>query len=219
MTLFGIIIFLVGWLYAISAFGLFLGLSLGWIPALINAWIAQLVLTGLVTGFVVLTNRGTRSAGGTVAARPAPSIGPALQTRLQRLGFRIGALLHAGVRWLPIAAGAIVLGLIVYFPFRNELNGQCDSMEEATQDLLRTRTEIIALNEDPDDLLNMTYGQVVNKYRHNQSEQRQMRSLRLAYGSVLSRFKWAEADLKWPAYCPGSHQDYLLASVLIGSEL
>ena len=39
MTIIGIIIFFIGWIYAISTFGFFLGLGLGWIPALFVAWI------------------------------------------------------------------------------------------------------------------------------------------------------------------------------------
>ena len=39
MTIIGVIIFFVGWIYAMGEFGFFLGLGLGWIPALFVAWI------------------------------------------------------------------------------------------------------------------------------------------------------------------------------------
>ena len=44
MTIVGVIVFLIGWVYAIGAFGFFIGLGLGWIPALVIAWIVDLVV-------------------------------------------------------------------------------------------------------------------------------------------------------------------------------
>lgn len=45
MSVIGIIIFAIGWIYAISSFGFFLGVGIGWIPALFIAWILDFVLT------------------------------------------------------------------------------------------------------------------------------------------------------------------------------
>lgn len=45
MTIVGIIIFVIGWIYAIAKFGFFLGLGLGWIPAFFFAKILEFLLT------------------------------------------------------------------------------------------------------------------------------------------------------------------------------
>ncbi|WP_093119016.1 hypothetical protein [Salinihabitans flavidus] len=44
MTIIGVIIFFIGWIYAMGQFGFFLGLGLGWIPALFVAWILDFVI-------------------------------------------------------------------------------------------------------------------------------------------------------------------------------
>ena len=44
MTIIGIIAFIVGWIYAVCAFGFFLGLGLGWFPAIVIAWIIDTVI-------------------------------------------------------------------------------------------------------------------------------------------------------------------------------
>jgi len=48
MTLFGWGIFLAGWIYAISAFGIFLGVGVGWSPAHAIAWLADAALLVLI---------------------------------------------------------------------------------------------------------------------------------------------------------------------------
>lgn len=44
MTIIGVIIFFIGWIYAMGEFGFFLGLGIGWIPALFVAWILDFVI-------------------------------------------------------------------------------------------------------------------------------------------------------------------------------
>lgn len=51
MTIIGVIIFLIGWIYAMGQFGFFLGLGLGWIPALFVAWILDFVIV-IVFGLI-----------------------------------------------------------------------------------------------------------------------------------------------------------------------
>lgn len=48
-TLVGIVVFLVGWGYAIAHFGFFLGFGLGWIPAGVIAIVVDILVSILVT--------------------------------------------------------------------------------------------------------------------------------------------------------------------------
>lgn len=43
MTIFGVVVFFVGWIYAIGAFGFFIGVGVGWIPALFLAMIVDTI--------------------------------------------------------------------------------------------------------------------------------------------------------------------------------
>lgn len=44
MSIIGIIIFFIGWVYSIGAFGFFLGVGIGWIPALFVAIILDFII-------------------------------------------------------------------------------------------------------------------------------------------------------------------------------
>lgn len=62
MTIIGIIIFFVGWIYAISTYGFFLGLGIGWIPAIFVAWILDFfVILIFGASWTVIGKRGGRS--------------------------------------------------------------------------------------------------------------------------------------------------------------
>lgn len=47
MTVVGVFVFLAGWIYAIANFGFFLGVGLGWIPALFIAWILDFLVIAI----------------------------------------------------------------------------------------------------------------------------------------------------------------------------
>lgn len=60
MSVIGIIVFFIGWIYAVGNFGFFLGLGLGWIPAIFVALIIDTVLiTGL--GLTAVAFKGLRN--------------------------------------------------------------------------------------------------------------------------------------------------------------
>lgn len=61
MTIVGFIAFVIGWIYAISAFGFFLGVGLGWLPALFIALIVDALAIALLSLLgVALQRRWTR---------------------------------------------------------------------------------------------------------------------------------------------------------------
>ena len=60
MTIIGVIVFLVGWYYAIASFGFFLGVGLGWIPALFIAWIIDFVVIAVFGLTLVVFSRSKR---------------------------------------------------------------------------------------------------------------------------------------------------------------
>ena len=51
MSIFGIIVFFIGWIYAISEFGFFIGVGIGWIPALFIAYILDFIF--IVSAYVL----------------------------------------------------------------------------------------------------------------------------------------------------------------------
>lgn len=53
----GGIAFVIAWVYAMLAYGFFLGLGLGWIPAMVIAQLAAILwpVVALMAGFVILS--------------------------------------------------------------------------------------------------------------------------------------------------------------------
>lgn len=62
MTIIGVLIFVIGWLYAIGQFGFFLGVGLGWIPAIFIAMILDTIVIA-VFGLTLVAFHGLRKSG------------------------------------------------------------------------------------------------------------------------------------------------------------
>jgi hypothetical protein len=60
MSIFGLLIFFIGWIYAVVSFGFFLGLGVGWIPAVFIAFIADSILIAFF-GVSIFAFRSLRS--------------------------------------------------------------------------------------------------------------------------------------------------------------
>lgn len=160
MTVFGIGVFIAGWIYSVGAFGFFLGVSLGWIPALIMAHIADflfiLVLMQIMTLVAV-----RREMAGRHPARSPRVIGRSLQraniyegpSAVSRLvtsilyavaaPFRLIARVLRRIkdvglavfevinRYALHAAAFVIIGGIAAMVFEREIDGTCTQLQLA----------------------------------------------------------------------------------------
>jgi hypothetical protein len=132
----GLVVFLAGWAYAISQFGFFLGVGLGWFPAMVIAWLAmQVVSWGLIIIF------GAAAAGKVVAEKRASS------PRSFRPKWPTMTLI------VVVALLASTVGGGAYF-LQSELDGSCEHMRAKGAELAKLEGEIRVLGiTDPVELI------------------------------------------------------------------
>ena len=160
MTIFGIGVFIAGWIYSVGAFGFFLGVSLGWIPALIIAHIADLVFVVLLVQIMTLV-AVRREMAGRGPVHPPRIIGQSLQRaniyegpsavsrlvtsilyaitapfRLIARGLRrirdvALAAFEVMNRYALHAAALVIIGGIAAMVFEREIDGTCTQLQLA----------------------------------------------------------------------------------------
>ncbi|NOD94875.1 hypothetical protein GS636_18945 [Ruegeria sp. HKCCD4884] len=202
MTIIRTLIFLAGWIYAISQFGFFLGVSLGWIPALLFAWIIETVLVFVLV--VVVSAMPQKKAS--ISAQPIKTDAVSTEFLSERRYFSIdGSLREARrlfKRWSPyfltiaLLCGACWLVSVV---FQNEYSGACKRVFETRIELMEVQASYIGNGIDLSDLYGFSYGELVYKYGGEVADN----SYR--YWNVERDAIYAEQRLEWPYLCPLTH--------------
>lgn len=181
MTIFGILVFIIGWIYAISAFGFFLGVGLGWFPAIVIAWIADVVALFVLGALLTAVSQNQHRTINPVKVFPRFNI-PRF-----RLPF---SMKHVVV---VLVLGAV--GLSSFFLLRNEVNGSCDRVRTSSTKYIQILIAFALDGVNTDDLDTLSYGQLTVAYGEGVARDR------ILYSNAKRDFQREHRNLEFPSYC------------------
>lgn len=191
MTIVGIAAFLIGWVYSISRFGYFLGIGLGWFPALVIAFLLDTVVTFIIGA--ILLKLSMREG----EARTSSSV-------LELPKFRVSQLdvkhLAKPLGWSVLI---VLLGAAVYFTGINEFSGRCERLRGKAAILQEIKESASNMGVTASDLSRLSYYDLQMKYSHDAAANSWLNT-----GGQLGDYYTAslavgdeEYYLEWPKLC------------------
>ena len=181
VTIFGILVFILGWIYAISAFGFFLGVGLGWFPAIVIAWIADVVALFVLGALLTAVSQNQHRTINPVKIFP----------RFSLPKFRLPFSKKHVVGVLVMGA----IGLSSFFLLRNEVNGSCDRVRTTSTKYIQTLMMFALDGVNTNDLQTFSYGQLVVAYGEGVARDR------ILYSNAKRDFQREHRSLEFPSYC------------------
>lgn len=177
MTVFGFIVFLGLWLFAVSEFGVFWGLGAGWIPAAFFSVLFDLTLFAILGALSALIDTGARG----------DFRKPILAVRIiSRKVFRV------------LGIGAFITTMLagIFLVFENERNGACARLAQMEQEFDETRILFGSQGVEIADISRLDPLQFAAKYGSDLTGQRYL------FGQAMREREEQRSRLEWPNLCP-----------------